>query len=364
MTGITKKKVSGDGGHLVGIAAQALLLSGWLANAHAADPPMTVKAGAEETDVEVFHGARPVTAPSENYYPARERERGREGWVLLNMMISPKGKPYEITVLDSTGNAAIDKAAVRALDDMSFEPAKHGRIPIDSSLTFKMIFLPRNSPAQGASRAFVDAYAKFAKAVDAGDKPQADAELAKLDVQNLYEDAFRSYGKYRYDRQWGTEAEQLADLRHAVAGENLWRYLPKELFNNALAAQLALQVKSQDYGSALNTWKTLEPIVPKSIHQELQRMIDQILALRNTDQRVSTAARIDNSTSWNGSLFKNRFALSVASGAISEIKLRCKKQYLFFKYAPDVQYTVSPSAGDCFIEVVGDPGTMFELVQS
>ena len=55
--------------------------------------------------------------------------------------------------------------------------------------------------------------------------------------------------------------------------------------------------------------------------------------------------------------------MSVGHGAVSEIKLLCKKKFLFFKYQPDIQYTVSPNAGDCSIGVVGDPGTTFELIQ-
>jgi hypothetical protein len=53
----------------------------------------------------------------------------------------------------------------------------------------------------------------------------------------------------------------------------------------------------------------------------------------------------------------------VTSGAVSEIKLRCEKQYLFFKYQPGVQYSIGSKKDQCSIEVVGDPGTKFDLVQ-
>jgi len=39
---------------------------------------------------------------------------GREGWVVLNMMIDPQGKPYEAMVVDSSGNPAFEKAALRS----------------------------------------------------------------------------------------------------------------------------------------------------------------------------------------------------------------------------------------------------------
>ncbi len=44
-----------------------------------------------------------------NAYPRNEVTDGREGWVVLNMMIDPKGKPYEVMVADSSGNPAFEE---------------------------------------------------------------------------------------------------------------------------------------------------------------------------------------------------------------------------------------------------------------
>ena len=354
----------GAGGPLARVIAQALLLSFLLANARAADPSTEPKSASEATDVEVFQDARPLRAPSDRFYPAREKQEGKEGWVMLNMMIDPRGKPYEIAVLDSTGNVELEKAAIRAVDGMAFAPAKRGGTPIDSNLTFKMAFYPGDHPARGASVNFQTAFKSFLTAIDAKSKEQADVALQGMKAQNLYEDAFEGYCKYLYDHIWGTEVQQLADLRRAVAGERLTRYLPKELFSKVLTAQFALQVKVKDYGSALYTWNSLEPIASSSDRDVLKQTVDQIIAVRDGNQAVSTPGQTANGTTWNGHLFKSHFAISVATGAVSEIKLRCKKQYIFFSFKPELEYTVNSSAGECFIEVVGDPNTTFELVQS
>jgi hypothetical protein len=58
------------------------------------------------------------------------------------------------------------------------------------------------------------------------------------------------------------------------------------------------------------------------------------------------------------------FEIAVSSGRVSEIKLRCERQYVFFRYEPGVQYKVDGAGGTCGIELVGDPGTAFELIQS
>ncbi len=344
------------------VAANALLLSGLIATAHGVDPSVVVKGGSDATDIEVFQGPRLIGGHVPRY-PESEKSGRKEGWVQLNMMIDAKGKPYEVTVIDSSGDAALEQAAIRGVNQLVFQPAKRRDTPIDSSFTGKMVFY-QSEPSKGASHDFVTAYKKLTMAIDAGDKTQADEELGKLRVQNLYEDAFLGFGKYLYDRRWGTETEQLADLRRAVANEKIARYLPGEAFRAALAAQLTLDVKLKDYGSALDVWKTLEPLASPPQRNQLQPAIDEIKAMQDSDQVIRVSARIEKGTSWHSTLFKNRFDISVVTGAVSEIKLRCKKEYVFFKYQPGVQYSVGRGAGECTIEVVGDPGTMFDLAQS
>jgi hypothetical protein len=87
--------------------------------------------------------------------------------------------------------------------------------------------------------------------------------------------------------------------------------------------------------------------------------------LSEPDRAAATpsAAQIGGSTTWSGSLFRNRFRLAVTHGAVSEIKLKCERQLLIFKYDPGLQYVVSPTSGPCGIEVIGDPETTFNLIQ-
>ena len=51
------------------------------------------------------------------------------------------------------------------------------------------------------------------------------------------------------------------------------------------------------------------------------------------------------------------------SGHIAEIKLRCDKQYVFFPFDPEVN-RLANTAGACHLEVVGEAGSTFDLIQS
>jgi len=201
-------------------------------------------------------------------------------------------------------------------------------------------------------------------AIQAGDRARADEQFSALEVKNLSEQAYVSFARFQYHRKWGTEAEQVEDLKFAIAGESKPRYLNKETFVAALSGWLVLQVKAQDFGGALATWEALEPVAPENIRTDFQGTIARIEALRASDRPVRMSAGFGKRTSWFGRLFKNRFEVAVASGRVAEIKLRCEKQYVFFRYEPGVQYKVDGASGTCGVELVGDPETKFELIQS
>jgi TonB family protein len=59
---------------------------------------------------------------NQNDYPYAEIQKYGEGWVNLGFMVDPKGKPFEITVLASTGNKTFEQEAVRTLEHATFDP--------------------------------------------------------------------------------------------------------------------------------------------------------------------------------------------------------------------------------------------------
>jgi TonB family protein len=343
-------------------AAGIALLAGIALSSRAAEPAAKPADGTPVA-VEVFKGPKPVKTPGPPY-PESERQTGGEGWVHVNFMIDPQGKPFEITVVESTGSKAFEKAALNAVEKWTFEPATDGGTPTTAGQDYKLLFI-LDAPATGARPEFVRAYKQLMQAIAAGDRAAADTELAKLTVKNLYEDAYINLGRFNYHTKWGTQAEQIQDLRRAIAGERSARYLEKKTFIAALSSLLGLQIKAQDLARAMQTWETLQKVAPKKETAFWQSTMDKIEALRRSDTAFAMTARMSEVTSsWHGELFKKRFQIIVASGKVSDIKLRCEKQYLFFRYEPGLQYKVDAPSGKCSIEVVGDPGTSFDLIQS
>ena len=297
-------------------------------------------------------------------YPDSERHGGDEGWVVLNLMVDPDGKPMEVTVVESTGIRAFEKEALRSVQSWTFEPAALGDQPIAAGTNVKVSFVMRQ-PARGARSEFVRAYRLAVDAITQGDRAQADLQIEKLKAHNLYEDAYRNLTRYHYFHKWGSDAQSYEALRLAIAGEEHARYLPKDTFNQTLQLIFVLQLKLNDFAGALDTWDQLQATgVSKESVPKLQVAVDQIKLLQQKSAPYSVAGTIGDGSSWFITLFKKNFQIEVVSGRVAEIKLRCDKDYVLFRYEPEMNYKVADRLDKCQMEVVGDPATTFKLIQS
>jgi TonB family protein len=279
-------------------------------------------------------------------------------------MVSPAGEAYEIAVTESSGGEAFEREALKALRRSKFIPATLEGKPVDAGFTAKITFV-----LDGRSRArakFIQNFESLTQAIEAGDKAAADAHLATLNGENLYELAYAGAAKYEYFLKWGSEAEQLETLTQAIAAEKKPTYLPKGLFNTMLQIMLRLQLLKHDFGSASATWTTLqENEADPKVLASFKPTMDDVAKLRTDDRSFEIQGEIgSNRLSWFTQLHKKKFRVAVSSGKIVEVKLRCDKRYVFFAFDPGLEYRVADPYGACSLELVGDPGTQFKLRQS
>ncbi len=72
-------------------------------------------------------GVRGLPNPAPRY-PHKSRAKGEQGKVVLRVVVNRKGRADEVTVVQSSGYARLDKAARKAVRKWKFQPAqKHGR---------------------------------------------------------------------------------------------------------------------------------------------------------------------------------------------------------------------------------------------
>ena len=287
-----------------------------------------------------------------------------EGWVEFSFMVDPNGKPFEVTVAQSSGNKRFEEVATQALEHSTFEPGMLNGQPVEAGMEMKFKFENTTLTREpGARREFIHAYKALETAVKSADRAAADQAMAQLKVTNLYEDAFYGLAQDRYAYKWGTPAQQLAGLKRAIAEEDKAHYLPNELFRAALLDSFKLQVILRDYAGAVTTWKRLlHAGIDKDSVAKFQPVIDKLETIRTNDSAYQVEGAITDGK-WYLHLFKHNFKANVTEGALTEVRLRCDKHHYFFAFDPTLEYQVNPHAGDCSLELLGAPGTRFNLIQ-
>ena len=73
-------------------------------------------------------------------YPRGSRQRGEEGVVTLEVRVGVSGEVEEAEVVGSSGFAALDEAALKAVRKATFEPARTGERPIASTVRLPLRF--------------------------------------------------------------------------------------------------------------------------------------------------------------------------------------------------------------------------------
>jgi TonB family protein len=100
-------------------------------------------------------GARTATCRNcvEPEYPQSALEAGAEGQPRVSVQINPDGSVASVTLLRSSGNAAIDQAAIRAAQQSSFQPIAGGAsVPIQYDLSIEGSQQHRDAQRRGERR--------------------------------------------------------------------------------------------------------------------------------------------------------------------------------------------------------------------
>lgn len=77
-------------------------------------------------------------------YPQLSQRAGEEGRVLMRVVVSAEGLPASVEVLTSSGFERLDKAAVAAVKQWRFEPARKGSQAITAAVNVPLSFTLKN----------------------------------------------------------------------------------------------------------------------------------------------------------------------------------------------------------------------------
>jgi protein TonB len=91
----------------------------------------------------------PVVGPSFNaaylhntppQYPAVARRLRLQGTAMIRVLVSPEGRPKSVKLQQSSGVQILDDAALEAVQEWSFVPARQGKKPIAAEVDVPVSF--------------------------------------------------------------------------------------------------------------------------------------------------------------------------------------------------------------------------------
>ena len=114
----------------------------------AADGPPSAPGAVEIGAIEIrARAARPVPPAYQHTpvprYPADARQQGREGVVVLSVLVRSDGRVEEARVAASSGTAVLDEVALDAVRKWTFVPARQGGRPVESVVEVPVKFALR-----------------------------------------------------------------------------------------------------------------------------------------------------------------------------------------------------------------------------
>lgn len=332
----------------------AAVAAGAIANSEA--PP-------GETAVETFRPPKHIELKPPKY-PFTQHRKGNEGWVSLNFMVDPDGVPYDITVNDSSGEEAFERAAVKAAENFRYEPAVFKGAAIDAGANMSITF--ELSGIAGARSTFVKRYKRYNSLLDKGDEVAAARTLellAKIN-RNLYEEAYYQLILSKKHHQEGDIDAEYQAIKRAGFIDKDRGYLPDDALTSVLLRKMDLELKLNKLVQAHMTIRNLQKReLDPELHTQLDEVAAAIRSVATADGVVKSNGRIRRDNLYVHELIKRTFGLEEIDGDVAEARLHCNKGSVGFVYREEMQYTVNEDWDNCTLFLIGNPDTTFVLVE-
>lgn len=304
--------------------------------------------------------------PPKIVYPPRQFLYHEEGWVRLRAVIDLEGRPTEIVVTDSVGDKSFHTAAYRALKNSKFQPGEQNGEKVESKFWWQVTYELKNKTAfyhRPFKRLFIGVVSDIGE--NRKSKALSGLESLRKRKRTLHEDAMYWTAKYYFDQVWGSTSEQLASINRALGYDETRRYVDANLRQKLLWSKFHLQIDRKLFADALDTLSMFVELdgIDESILKQAIEYKKAIDALATAGTAYAIDASIDRRGRWDYALLRNHFGITDVEGLVDEFIVSCQRDRFRFEYAPDFEYELDGTNGDCSVAVVGEPGTSFRFIQ-
>ncbi len=310
------------------------------------------------------------TAPN---YPPLEARNGREAWVHVTYCIDEAGVIQNVSVLDSVGNKAFDKAAIDAVEQWQYEPAVLDGKPIWQSRNEVYVsFSIETVHSRRASRKFVRRFHAIGDHIEAQRLAEADSLFRKVYEDfdlSLYELAKLWAQRVRYEGLIGDMYRLDMALHRATASHGEW--IDNKSYIQLLDLLVKVELNLGKYHEAVHSFEDLVDASDDENEQvaALRPTIEQVLTLINGENILEINAEIRTKEdcnncddSWHFTPVRNEFSLTNVVGTVTSIDMRCDHKRYEALASDNVEWHIPESWGTCAVQIYGEPGTTFNVL--
>jgi TonB family protein len=323
---------------------------------------LTTNAGAE------FRDARRVKV-ADRPPPAKQANRGIEGWARVCVTVGVDGSVSNPRVLDASPGPEFAEAGRKAALGWEFEPARMGEEVVEEHGSCAVQYFTLDVPSDAGSGKRIEE----ASALLSAEEP--DPEAASALLADLVEEGPLSL------RQ--AAALQLVEFRIAASREDFdaaleaieratverGRFLEENQVIGSLSARFSGLMNARRYREALELFDGFESMVggakPMLVHGEAAA---QIRNLRTSGASFPVPARLEavpggDAAVWRHIPLRRELGVRKLDGSVDAIEILCERRKLRVDYAEAVSWKIPESWGDCAIWAEGKDGTTFELIE-
>lgn len=299
-------------------------------------------------------------------YPEAALQEEIEAWVYLHFMVDAEGKVTDINVIDSIGGVEFETSAIAALRESTYAPATEVGVPVSASRVFKTKFEVGSSPREATSE-FMSQMGKLLINAMQESPSVIRTELEELRTQarSLHEFSLLDTIEFIYYRRWGTLEGQLQVLRRGLAYESTSSFLSDDDIAKSLQIMFLFEVDLKYYQDALSTYKKLKRLRPDldDICDACEAYHTKVLEIKQDRIPFTKTAKLDEAGRWNYALLWSEFSIELEKPIAKDLRVRCERESVTFKYEPDRLYSLPYSSRDCILFVEGTPNTPIRLHQ-
>lgn len=305
-------------------------------------------------------------------YPAKAARDGQEGWVTLNYAVNEQGKVEEVVVIDSSGNRAFEKNAMRAVKKWRYEPAKkNGEVVYACQNKVRLeFFLADGEP--GVTKEFKRLYSEVFDALDNNDVTRATQKVTRInerDAWNFTEIIYANRVSLAYAQHIDDTLMQEYYANQSISNLPSTKKIEYDDLVILLAAfkSTAINGAYHDINKVYDEFFAGDKKLPNDeMSLALINQIEKIKSLvdeKIAEPAISRIARVNKFGVFHHTLSKNNFEVVEVKGQLNELEIRCDSKFAKIQVNPHELIKIPAHWGNCGITIHGDNKTELTIIE-